>query len=314
MQVLAVYIDIADIDTTLRFYDAIEVQKSSSGPPSYADARSVTTSRASGAVIIGTATGPYLGVNGAMLSLSVDGTLAVETFTDPDPNTITSVVRQLGDLTLVAASNDGSGHLKLQTISVGSGARLTLLDGSVNLVLGLTSGTTAYGTDKHIDLLSGVSKYVYTDLNGSGYGYYRYRPVNLSTGEAGDYSSWFPGPGNAVIHDSDLIVGEAYVAGLVGDPMEGMRITVVNVYNPLVKDSFLVAGSSVTASADSTGRVSFNLIRGSQVDVILEGTSIIRRITVPTIGTSFNLLDPSLQVDDAFGIQVPDLPAAVRHS
>ena len=63
---------------------------------------------------------------------------------------------------------------------------------------------------------------------------------------------------------------------------------------------------------DVSGQAQVTLVMGSVIDVVLEGTSIIRRIQVPNSGSTFDLLDPSLQTDDPFGIQTPDLPAAVR--
>lgn len=313
MQAVAIVINIQDIDSALRVYDHIEVQKSVGGPPSYTDARSVTSAMAGGATVTGSATGPFIGVDGAVLSLDVDGQLATEHFTEPDPNTITSVIRQLAGLTSIIASNS-SGHLAITTVSVGSGVRLAILAGSVNSVLGFTTGTTTYGTDQHIQLRAGVSKYTYMDLSGAGPAYYRHRLINTSTGVFSDWYPWFLGPGTSVIPSTDLIIGTIHVAGLEGGAEAGMNVTVVNVYNPLVKDGYFIAGASVTKQVDANGLASFELVQGAQVDVILEGTSIIRRITVPTTGTTFDLLDPSLQVDDPFGIQVPDLPAAVRHS
>ena len=92
------------------------------------------------------------------------------------------------------------------------------------------------------------------------------------------------------------------------------KVTVVNVYNPIIQDGYFVAGRSKTVATDGVGQAQVTLVRGSTIDVIVEGTTVIRRITVPSVGASFDLLDASLQTDDAFGIQVPDLPAAPRSS
>lgn len=312
MQVYAVVINIEDIVNAFKYYDVIEVQKSITGP-AYADARSVTTVSPAGASITGTHVGPF-SLNGKTLALDVDGVRTAKTFTGPDPYVITSVLRDLESLGTVVATSDSTGYLVLTTVSVGGSARLTVLTGSAAAVLGFTSGAVAYGTDQHLDLLTGVSTYNYVDMNGTGFGYYRYRLVNLSTGAVSAYSAWFPGPGVSVIPAEVLIEGYANLADLSGSGLEGAKVTIVNVHYPLIQSGFFIAGQSVSLTTDTSGHVSTNLVRGAQVDVILEGTSIIRRITVPTSGTSFDLLDPTLQVDDPFGIKQPDLPAAVRHS
>jgi hypothetical protein len=86
------------------------------------------------------------------------------------------------------------------------------------------------------------------------------------------------------------------------------------VYSPLSVDGYFIAGANRRIETDGTGYAESTFIKGSTVDVILEGTSVIRRILVPDTGTEFDLMDASLVQDDPFNIQVPDLPAAVRRS
>ena len=104
------------------------------------------------------------------------------------------------------------------------------------------------------------------------------------------------------------------MANVDGVAISGAKITLVNVFSPLISDSYFISGRSKQIETDITGLAETTLVKGSILDLILEGTSIVRRIQVPSTGSEFDLLDSSLVLDDMFGIQVPDLPAAVRRS
>ena len=79
----------------------------------------------------------------------------------------------------------------------------------------------------------------------------------------------------------------------------------------MISDEHFIAGRSKQIETDVTGAAESTLVKGMLLDVIIEGTSIIRRIQVPTTGSEFDLLDPDLVLGDPFQIQVPDLPSAV---
>jgi hypothetical protein len=101
---------------------------------------------------------------------------------------------------------------------------------------------------------------------------------------------------------------------LDGKVLANNKVILVNVFNPLVKDGYGIFGSSLTLVTDGLGMAETPLVKGSVLDVIFSGTSIIRRIQVPSTGTEFDLLDESLVLNDGFGIQEPNIPFAVRNS
>jgi len=303
---------VPDVSDVLRFFDTVEIQKSVDGTP-FTDAVSLTAPSALGASLVGSSS-VFTHLAGTTLNLDVGGTLVSHTFVGPNPMTISSVLREMQSLPLVDVTSV-SGKLKIITQELGTIARLVILDGTANTELGFSTDQIAYGIDKNVDLLPGVSRYTYLDRTyPSVNGWYRIRFVNNLTGKYDTWQEWFLGPGAVAIDPASLIQATAKLTDLEGKVLEGHEITIVNCFSPLIQDTYFVAGSSVTVKTDSSGMTSLNLIRGSVVDVIIEGTSIIRRIQVPESGDSFDLLDPGLQVDDTFGIQEPDLPAAVRHS
>ena len=162
--------------------------------------------------------------------------------------------------------------------------------------------------------MCGVTTYSYEDRFGLTTNYYRTRYINSLSGNFSDWSEWILGISGVGVQPANLILGTIKLAEVDGTALANAKVTIVNVYSPVIQDGYFIAGRSKTVSTDGVGQAQITLVRGSTVDVIVEGTTVIRRITVPSAGVSFDLLDPSIQTDDAFGIQVPDLPAAPRSS
>jgi hypothetical protein len=236
-------------------------------------------------------------------------------FTSPDPISIQTVVDAINKAVPgLVTSDDGSGLLNLITVQKGTKASIEITNGTANTPLGFATNENASGQDEHIQLMRGVSTYSYEDRFGLAANYYRTRYISTLSGNFSDWSDWIPGISGSGVQSANLILGTIKLAGIDGAALVGAKVTVVNVYNPAVMDGYFIAGRSKTVSTDGVGQAQVTLVRGSIIDVILEGTTVIRRITVPSVGVSFDLLDPSLQTDDAFGIQVPDLPAAPRSS
>lgn len=312
MPSIPVSFTVSDIDNVLKYFDTVEVQKSVAGTP-YADAEAVSALQAAGATLTGTGS-VFTSLAGTTLKLDIAGTAYEHTFVGPNPMTIRSILRELREIPGVEATSS-SGRLKLTTEALGAEARLTIMDGTANDILGFEEDQFDYGIDQNVDLLSGVSKYTFLDrIYPYENGWYRIRFVNNSTGAVDAWQEWFLGPGAVAVDPASLITGTIKLSNLVGGTLEDVEVTIVNCFSPLIVDTYFVAGASVTVKTDSSGIASVSLVRGALVDVVIEGTSIIRRVQVPTQGDSFDLLDPQLQVDDTFGIQEPDLPAAVRHS
>ena len=312
MTSVPIRIVVPNIADVLKYFDSVEVQKSVAGTP-FSDAVPLTAISARGASLTGTGT-VFTHLAGTALNLDVSGVGVSHAFIGPNPMTMANVLRELRSLELVNTVSS-SGRLKLTTEGLGLSTRLSILDGTANTILGFSSGQTTFGLDPDIDLLAEIGRYTFLDRT-SPYqnGWYRMRYVNSSTGRTDAWQDWFLGPGTTAVNPESLILGTLKLATLDGKVAEGSEITVVNCFSPLVQDSYFIAGASLTQKTDSAGQTSFTLVRGALVDVIVEGTSIIRRIQVPVTGESFDLLDANLQVDDLFGIQQPDLPAAVRHS
>lgn len=315
MAVIKLKIYVPEIANVLSLFDVIQVQRSEAGSP-YADAKDITANAAQEPVLVGTEEGPFASLQGKTLKIKVDGGgEQIHTFTTTDPISLANVIGELtGSLTGVTASDDGTGKLKLEGNTPGTAGTLELTGGTGLAILGFTTGDKDNGEDQHVLLMPAVDSYEYDDQSGEASYWYRTRYLNTTSGNVSSWSDWTQGSTGGVVDAVNLIVGRIRLAGLNGAALVGKQITIVNIFSPLMASSYFIAGRSVQLETDGSGYAETTLVRGAVVDVIVEGTSVIRRITVPDTGTVFDLLDPSLQMDDPWNIQVPDLPSAVRRS
>lgn len=315
MAVIKVKIFVSEIANVLSLFDVIEIQRSEAGSP-YTDAKNITDDVATSAVLVGTEEGPFSGLQGTTLQIKVDqGSEQTHTFTTADPISLANVIGELnGSITGITAADDGTGKLQITSDEVGTDSVLEITGGSSLATLGFTTGDKDNGEDQHVALQVGVSDYEYDDQSGAASYWYRSRFLNTVSGNVSTWADWIQGSTGAALDSASLIIGKVKLADVDGTALVGAKVQVVNVYNPLIEDTYFIAGRSKTIETDGTGSAEVTLIKGSTIDVIIEGTSIIRRIVVPDTGTEFDLLDESLVTDDPFGIQTPDLPAAVRRT
>ncbi|CAB4130761.1 hypothetical protein UFOVP276_126 [uncultured Caudovirales phage] len=314
MAIIKIRAYVPDVHIVLRTFNRIEVQKSIVGTPTFSDASAITDVSAVEASVTGTVLQPYSGLKDTTLKVRVNqGTEYSLLFSDNNPVSIQSVIDAIngegGILGLVAS--DAEGYLKLDTVVKGTKAVIQITDGDANASLGFTTNQTVSGKDEHVQLMRGVSTYTYVDHSGSVTDYYRTRFINSLSGEVSEWSDWILGTFTPGVASDHLTIGTAKLSNIDGSALVCAKITLVNVYSPLTLDGYFFAGRSKTVVTDKAGVAQVTLVKGSVIDVILEGTSIVRRIQVPST-SAFDLLDPAIQIDDAFSIQYPDLPAAVR--
>lgn len=311
---IKIKIYVPEIANVLSMYDKIQVQRSELGAP-YTDAKFITAAALTAPQLVGTLEGPFPGLQGTTLKLKVDGGVEqTVTFTAANPVSIENVVQEANDaLTGVTASSSG-GKLQLLGGVTGTVGTLEITGGTGLAILGFTTGQKDNGEDTHVSLQSGVDGYEYDDRSGAASFWYRTRYYHsVSTGYSA-WSDWIQGSTGSAIASAELIVGKIKMADIDGSALVGAKVTLVNVYSPLSSDGYFIAGRSKELELDGSGQAESTLIKGSTIDLIINGTSVIRRILVPSTGTEFDLMDEDLVQDDPFQIAVPDLPSAVRRS
>lgn len=316
MAVIKVKIFVSEITNVLTLFDVIQVQRSVTAPPAVTPV-DLTVAVACPAELVGSLEGPF-SVSAKSMVFKVNGAEITVTFVNPDPMAITTAVSEVSDaLTLTglaAVASDDAGKLKIETSDSGTQFTLEMISGSALAEFGFTAGQKDNGEAAYVILVADVDSYEFDDGSGQASYYYRTRFFNTNNDTYSAWSEWIQGTTSAALPSSDLIIAKASFAGLDGTALAGQRVTISNVYEPTKSSGFLIAGRSITLEADGVGSVETALVKGSLVDVIFHGTSIVRRIQVPDIGTEFDLLDDNLVTHDRFGIQVPDIPDAPRRS
>lgn len=127
-------------------------------------------------------------------------------------------------------------------------------------------------------------------------------------------STFDPFPG---LDNSFLSLMTVEVVDLQGRPVEGLVVSISGANPPQTVLSgttlYAISSSRVSVRTNANGHAEAYLVRGQEVLVALEGTSIQRFITVPNAAT-FNLMSLLTGSDDPFEIVVPDYPTAPRRS
>jgi len=109
---------------------------------------------------------------------------------------------------------------------------------------------------------------------------------------------WSPG---TPLDGTDLCTVTTYFVDLAGQPLRGLKVFVRNKFSPSIRSSKGVLGDNSTFTTDNTGLISMVLVREAEVTVSIEGTGIVRDITIPDSSTA-NLLTLMGSEQDLFTI------------
>lgn len=304
---------VADITTELLTYNRLRLYRSRTGQNGLYEA--ATGSAAAGAVLEGAHETPHQ-LNGKTLSFRVNGVTQVDvTFADPDPVTTTQVLAAIAAETALVTATDVGGRVRLTTVATGSGSSIEILESDAAPYLGFDVGAATVGLDADVVLSAGVHEYLYTDQNSSVDFWYRVELRHSVTGQVKALSVPFQA-GPIGTPNATKIWCFIRLVDLAGVPLAGRVVTFAN---PFLPNTVTSGGTTwgafrhfATMVTDSEGYAQIRLLRGMQVDVVVDGTNFIRRIEIPTTGDSVDVLDSSLVVADEFGIQEPDIDFAVR--
>lgn len=304
---------VADPVTALLTFNRLRFWRSRTGQEGLYEP--ATAAVAAGAVLEGSAETPHQ-LNGKTLSFRVNGVTQVDVlFTDPDPVTTTQVVAAITAATLLVVPTDVGGRLRMTTVATGSAASIEILESDAAPFLGFDVGAAAVGLDADLTIVSTTHEYLYTDQNSSTDFWYRVEMVhNVSLQTSGLGPAFQAGPIGTP--NSTRIWAFIRLTDLGGQPISGRKITLAN---PFIPNTVVVGASRwgifrhfAQMITDSEGYAQIRILRGMQVDVAVDGTNFIRRLGIPTTGDIVDLLDPTLVLEDEFGIQEPNIDFAVR--
>jgi hypothetical protein len=312
MAVIKLKIDVTNLTNVLTLFDTIRVWRSEvdeTGPFTL-----ITGDAATAAEITGTEDAPF-NLNGLTLKVRVDGASEQEvTFATVNPVYIDSVVDEINDQTGGLVASSSGSKLVLTSNTTGTSSLLEITGGTGLTELGLTVGEVE-GLDAHITLAGGQTRYEYDDQNGDAAYWYKTQYYNTGSGGISGLSTAVQGSVGSVLSSSSLITGQIRLANLSGQPYADQKIAFYHVLEPpILVETYGILGRTVEVTTNSAGYAEVQLVKGAVVDVTLVDTGLVRRITVPSTGTEFDVLGAVAAADDLFQLQVPTIPAAVRRS
>ena len=265
--------------------------------------------------------GPSVPLNGTTLQLVVNEVTPVNiTFSGSDPFTFGQAATQINaqGQSLVTAFVL-NGVLVVQTAQAGVAAILRCTGGDAAPLLGLPTmepGSVAFGRDARIVLKQGEQDYSFVDPNGSTSFFYKARFFKTAANVVSDFSTPFQGRPIVGLPNSALCRVYVNLVDLSGDPLVNQEVLIYNKFNGQQANGKTVTGGNITLLTDSTGHAEALIARGAAITVAISGTPLARDIVVPTDPTieSIDLLAGASGTDDAFTVQVPNIPYAVRRT
>lgn len=304
---------IRDIAEALLTFDHMIWYRSRSGATGLYE---IATDLAVGpATMTGATIGPHA-VHGKSLIFKVnDVTTVTVPFSNVDPVSTTDVAIAINAATLlVIATADSNDRLVLTSVTTGSLASIEIVASDAAPYLGFNTGDAAIGLDLNSVLVNGTHQYFYTDNNSDLSFFYKIQLLNVTTLRVSELSVPIPADQTQGLPYSTRITASIRLASLTGRPVANRKVTIANVFLPNRKNGFGIFRTYEEIFTDVTGYAEIWLTRGAVVDVTVEGTGFVRRITVPTTGDFVDLLDPALVSNDEFGIQEQNIDFAIRTS
>lgn len=307
---------VQDITTAVATFSRLRWWRSRTGQ--YGVYEAATSPALAAATILGTMQEPHQ-LNGRVLSFVVDGTVTVDvTFASVDPVTTAQACVEINNATPNVVATDDGGYLRLTAVSLGSNSSIAILDSDAAPFLGFVVGDGAVGGDVDTTLVAGTHEYFYIDSNSADDFWYRVEFWNPSTGDTTGTGVPFPANSAQHISKSKTIVCYVRLADMSGLPIESRRVTFSNPFLPNTvidqNSRWGIFRHYAQMSTDRNGYAEIRLLRGIDVDIVIEGTNFVRRITIPSTGSEVDLLDPALSTTDELSIQEPVINFAIRLS
>lgn len=170
----------------------------------------------------------------------------------------------------------------------------------------LTAPVATATLQAHIQLMPGVYAYSFLDPLGTSVRRYRWR---YSANGAAPFSPFFPWVyGNRRVSSSSISIGTMRFVGV--DGMISTGTIIISSIGPLTNGT--VMADTKTVTSDENGLLVSSFVRGSTVRIAIEGSSIVRNITIPDLDT-FDIMQALADAPDMFTVQTVQ-PLLTRRS
>lgn len=248
--------------------------------------------------------GRSVNVVGKTLEVTVDQAQVIPiTFTGTDPLTYADCVTQInaaGDPFIVAWVTSDN-RLVISSRKSGGVSSISVA-GDAAPYLELPVGEVVFGLEPHPVLQPGRDSYKFRDYYGSRTFWYRTRFYNHSSEVVSELSVPVKGGSRDDLPTSSIAVGYLRVVDAQGRAQKYVR-AIVSV-EPQVATAVdrLVSSAPVEKTTDEDGNVEFELIKATQVTLIVPDMGVVRKITVPD-EARFSLLSAGIGENDPFEVR-----------
>lgn len=304
---------VSDVDNVISSYDVIRIRRSVSGLAGpYTE---ITAASPENGFLVAPNTAPY-DVVGKTLKVKINDNPEVDVVFSGglEPLTVSDVIDQVNSF-LPGVASEEVNALRLASPEEGTASKVEIGDGGANFNFGWVEGDRDIGEEPYILLVASTTVYSFADNDGeSGY-YYQASFYNTTNGNISAWSDPFQGDVGTLLEPSNLSTGTIDLVDARGVAVPEQRITFYAQGAPLQVGQYQVAlvREPVTIETDNSGHAEVTLVRGLDMRVVFEGTSIIRDITIPDAAT-FDILALISNAQDSFDVVEPNYPAAPRRT
>lgn len=286
------------VDLLGQGYTTIEVWSAPDHGEIYSE---VTSSSAAPAVLQSAAASTKFDMGGRTLKLVIDGGTEHIISFDPllrywSPQQVATRINQI--VPSLASAVGWVVILTSPTTGRMSTIQITYSD-SPNL--GWSAGDQSVGTASRLTLDSNTVLYQFSDAQGTKDTLYKWR-FSVGGLNPTEFSPYTHGMGAPVVGVT-ISIGTATFTDAMGRPVKRQVI----ITNDLATPSGVGSVEPITVESDDNGFLQVPLAAGLNIVVGFEGTTLVRRITVPSTPT-FDLISAAASVPDPFSVQtVPPL-------
>lgn len=316
MTIIDFTINVDNAGNISSLYDRIQVWRSPDNIASYVD---ITADESTAASLDGSVASPWA-ISGQELEVILDGADPVSvTFTGTNPLTLAQVLDQINAVFPDLASEvpTDTGRVRLTSATTGTQSILEL-SGAAATTLGL-SAVRKNGKAARPLLAASTQLYEFRDYDGADLYYYKTRYYNSETGAVSVFSEPHQGNPSTDFPSSAFLLCFLYLADGTGKAIVGRRIIFVPTGQLQVTDNndnvygILTTVDRIEVATNDVGYAEVSLAKGQTFKVFIEGSTLQRQFTVPSTGTSLNILTALTTADDPFTI-VTSPPMPIRMS
>jgi len=312
MTIIDFTINVDNAENISALYDRIQVWRSPDNLIAYAD---ITADDSTAASLDGSVMGPWA-ISGQELEVILDGADSSSvTFTGTNPLTLSQVLDQINAVFPDLASEVPTDTGKIRLTSANTGTQSILeLAGAAATTLGLST-VRKNGKAARPLLAATTQLYEFRDYDGDDLYYYKTRYYNSETGAVSGFSSPHQGNPSTDFPTSAFLLCFLYLADGTGKALVGRRIIFVPTGQVQVTDNannvygILTTVDRIEVSTNDVGYAEVSLAKGQTFKVFIEGSTLQRQFTVPSAGSSLNILTALTTADDPFTIvTAPPMP------